>query len=198
MRWIFGSSVDVVRAWVRSGMEENVLINISRANIKCEIPERAAIDMLAYHTNTRKMGVCSAVQVMYRHFAEACEKVFREEGDEALSLFIEKEHVGFVGDWLKAQGRADGQLSKGHGEELIQTREVFDLVFASMICHTAAKRAQWQVEHELRKYELALVHDGLGRKPAKNRQSDAPGRSNRDQTQTPNSTTNSLTYDVPM
>lgn len=112
MRWIFGSSVDVVRAWVSSGMEENVLINISRANIKCEIPERAAIDMLAYHTNTRKMGVCSAVQVMYRHFAEACEKVFREEGDEALSLFIEKEHVGFVGDWLKAQGRADGHPSK--------------------------------------------------------------------------------------
>ena len=64
--------------------------------------------------------------------------------------------------------------------------------------HTATKRAQWQVEHELRKYELALVHGGFGRKSAKNRQSDTRRRSNRDQTQTPNLTSNSLTYDVTM
>lgn len=36
-----------------------------------------------------------------------------------------------------------------------------------MIGHTAAKRAQWQVEHELRKYALALAHDGIGRNPQK-------------------------------
>jgi hypothetical protein len=66
-----------------------------------------------------------------------------------------------------------------------------------MIGHTATKCAQWQVEHELRKYELALVHDGFGRKPAKNRQS-AFRRSNRDQTETLNLASNSLAYDVPM
>jgi len=55
---------------------------------------------------------------------------------------------------------------------------------------------EWQIEHELRKYELALVHDGLGREPAKNRQFGARRRSNRDQTQISNLTTKSLTYDV--
>jgi hypothetical protein len=50
-----------------------------------------------------------------------------------------------------------------------------------MVGHTATKRAQRQIEHELRKYELALVHSGFGRKPAKNHKSDAR-RSNRDQT----------------
>jgi len=101
---------------------------------------------------------------------------------------------------LTSMSRRDcavGQLGKGHGEELIPTGEVFDLVLAPMVGHTAAKRAQWQVEHELRKYELALVHDGFGRKPEKNRQSDFR-RSNRDQTETPNSTSKSLTYDVLM
>jgi hypothetical protein len=87
--------------------------------------------------------------------------------------------------------------SEGHGEELIQAREVFDFVLSVVIGHSAAKRAQRQVEHELRKNELALVHGGLGRESAKNRQS-AVRRSNRDQTQTPNLASNSLTYDVPM
>jgi hypothetical protein len=49
----------------------------------------------------------------------------------------------------------------------------------------------------LRKYELALVHGGFGRKPAKNPKSDFR-RSNRDQTETPNSTSKSVTYDALM
>ena len=101
-------------------------------------------------------------------------------------------------DFDVAQGLAVGQLGKCHGEELILAGEVLDLVFAVVVGHTATKRAQWQVEHELRKYELALVHEGLGRDTAKNRQSDTRPRSNRDQTQTPNLTSKSLTYDVPM
>jgi hypothetical protein len=100
-------------------------------------------------------------------------------------------------DFDVAQGLPIRQLSKGHGKELIQTGEVLDLVFAFVIGDTAAKRAQWQVEHELRKYELALVHGGFGRKSAKNRQSDFR-RSNRDQTQALNSSSKSLTYDVLM
>jgi hypothetical protein len=66
-----------------------------------------------------------------------------------------------------------------------------------VVGHTASERAQRQVEHELRKYELALVHGGFGRKSAKNPKSDFR-RSNRDQTQAPNSTSKSLTYDVLM
>ena len=100
-------------------------------------------------------------------------------------------------DFDVAQRLAVGQLGEGHGEELVQAREVLDLVFAFVFGHTATKRAQRQVEHELRKYELALVHDGFGREPAKNRQS-ASLRSNRDQTETLNLASNSLTYDVPM
>jgi hypothetical protein len=41
------------------------------------------------------------------------------------------------------------------------------------------------------------VHGGYGRKPAKNPKSDFR-RSNRDQTETPNSTSKSLTYDALM
>ena len=100
-------------------------------------------------------------------------------------------------DFDVAKGLAVGQLSEGHGEELVQAREVFDLVFASVICHTAAKRTQRQIEHELRKNELALVHGGFGRKSAKNPKSGFR-RSNRDQTETPNSSSESLTYDAPM
>ena len=90
-----------------------------------------------------------------------------------------------------------GQLGESHRKELVQAREVLYLVFAPVLGHTTAKRGQRQIEHELRKYELALVHDDFRRKPAKNRQSDVR-RSNRDQTETPNSTSKSLTYDVLM
>ena len=100
-------------------------------------------------------------------------------------------------DFDIAQRLPVGQLRKGHGEELIQTREVFDLVLASVIGHAATKRGQRQEKHELREYELALVHRGFGRKSAKNPKSDFR-RSNRDQIQTLNSPSKSLTYDVLM
>ena len=100
-------------------------------------------------------------------------------------------------DFDVAQGLAVGQLGEGHGEELVQAGEVLDLVLAPVVGDTTAKRAQREIEHELRKYELALVHDGFGRKSAKNRKSRFR-RSNRDQTETPNSTSKSLTYDVLM
>ena len=100
-------------------------------------------------------------------------------------------------DFDVAQGLAVGQLRKGHGEKLVQAREVLDLVLSPVLGHTASERAQRQIEHELRKYELALVHGDFGRKSAKNPKSDFR-RSNRDQTQTPNSASKSLTYDVLM
>lgn len=96
-----------------------------------------------------------------------------------------------------AQRLSIRQLGKGHGEELIQVREVLDLVLASVLGHTTVKGAQWQVQHELRQYELALVHRSFGRKSTRNPKSDFR-RSNRDQTETPNSTSKPLTYDVLM
>jgi len=59
-------------------------------------------------------------------------------------------------------------------------------------------RAFKKLEQELRKYELALVHGGFWGKPAKNHKSASRRRSNRDQTEAPNLTSNLLTYDVPM
>ncbi len=100
-------------------------------------------------------------------------------------------------DFDVAQGLAVGQLGKGHGEELVQTREVFDFVLSVVIGHTAAKRTHWQVEHELRKYELALVHGNFCGFPPKNPKSGFR-RSNRYQTQMSNSANNTLTYDAPM
>jgi hypothetical protein len=102
--------------------------------------------------------------------------------------------LGAQVDFDVAQRFAVGQLGEGHGEELVQAREVFDLVFSVVLGHTAAKCAQWQIQHELGEYELALMHGSFGRKPAKNRQSDARRRSNRDQTETPYSSSNSLAY----
>ena len=94
-----------------------------------------------------------------------------------------------------AQGLAVGQLRKRHGQELIQTREIFDLVFAAMRGYTAAKGAQWQEGHELGKHELALVHGSPWRDDAKDHEF-GDRRSNIDQTQTLNLASKSLTYDV--
>lgn len=96
-----------------------------------------------------------------------------------------------------AQRFSKGQLRKRHGKKLIQTREVLDLVIASMRRHTPAKCAQRQIYHELRKHELALVHGDPSRDDAKDRNSDSK-RSNRDQNKTQNFLNGSLTYRVLM
>jgi hypothetical protein len=69
-------------------------------------------------------------------------------------------------------------------------------VFSVVIGHTPAKRTQRQVQHELRKHELALVHGDFCGFPPKNPKSELR-RSNRDQTETPNFASKSLTYDTP-
>ena len=110
---------------------------------------------------------------------------------------VQPSGLGAQVDFYDTQGLAVGQLGECHGEELIQTPEVFDLVFSIVIGHTAAKRTQRQMDHELRKYELALVHgDFCGFRP-KNPKSDFR-RSNRDETEMPNSASESLNYDVSM
>jgi hypothetical protein len=96
-----------------------------------------------------------------------------------------------------AQGLAVGQLRKRHGQKLVQARKILDLVIAAMRGHTATKSAQWQESHELRKHEFALVHGSPLREDAKDHEFGVR-RSNRDQTQIPNSTSKSLTYDVLM
>ena len=101
--------------------------------------------------------------------------------------------VDFDIDFDSAQGFAVGQLRKRHGKELIQTGEVFDLVISLMRGHAAGKGSQRQMLHELREYELALVHGGLERKSAQNPKSGLR-RSNRNQTEKVNSPSNSLTY----
>ncbi len=105
--------------------------------------------------------------------------------------------LGSQVDFDIAQGLAIGQLRECHGEELVQAREVFDLVVAPMFGHTPAKGAHGQIGHELRKNELALMHIGPSRGCAKGHKSDAR-RSNRDQTGMPNSASKSLTYEALM
>ena len=90
-----------------------------------------------------------------------------------------------------------GQLGECHRKELIQTREVVNFVIAPIFGYAAAKGAQRQVRHELRKHELALVHSGQMRIRAKDPQSDIRC-SNRDQTEMLISANKSLTYDVLM
>ena len=63
------------------------------------------------------------------------------------------------------------QLRKRHRKELIQTSKVFDLVVAPMGGDTASKSGQWQMHHDLRKNEFALVHESSSRNNANSPQS---------------------------
>ena len=92
-----------------------------------------------------------------------------------------------------AQRLARGQLRKSHGEELIQAREGLHLVIASMGCHAAAKGGEGHMGCHLRKYEHASMHKSLWRRSAKGLKL-ALRCSNRDQTKSLVSVTNSLTY----
>jgi len=95
-------------------------------------------------------------------------------------------------DFDIAQRLAVGQLSKGHGQELIHAGEVVDLVIALVSGHTSAKSAQWQKCHELRENKLALVHGGPLRDDAKDHKSWNQS-SNRDQAEMPENHCESLT-----
>jgi hypothetical protein len=70
-----------------------------------------------------------------------------------------------------AQRLAVGQLSKGHGQELVHAGELLNLVIATVSRHAAAKSAQGQKRHELRENKLALVHCGPLRANAKDHKS---------------------------
>jgi len=94
-----------------------------------------------------------------------------------------------------AQRLAVGQLSKGHGQELIHAGEVVDLVIAAVSSHASTKSAQWQKRHELREKKLALVHGGPLRDDAKNHKS-WNRSSNRDQTEMPENHYESLAYEA--
>ena len=96
-----------------------------------------------------------------------------------------------------AQRLAVGQLSKGHGQELVHAGEILNLVIASVLGNAAAKRAQRQEGHELRENELALVHCGPLRANARDHKS-WNRSSNRDQTEMPKNQGKSLTYVVLM
>ena len=111
----------------------------------------------------------------------------------AESHVIEPRRLRSQVDFDVAQRLAVSKLRKRHGEKLIQTREVLDLVLAPVRGDTAPERGQRQVCHDLRKNELALMHRDLLRKFAKNPNS-ALRRSNRDQNKTSIYSSESLTY----
>ena len=80
-----------------------------------------------------------------------------------------------------AQRLAVGQLSKGHGQELVHAGEVLNFVIAAVSVHASTESAQGQKRHELRENKLALVHCGPLRANAKDHKS-WNRSSNRDQT----------------
>ena len=100
-------------------------------------------------------------------------------------------------DFDVAQGLAVGQLSEGHGQELIHAGELLDLVIATVSRYASAKSAQWQEGHELRENKLALVHEGPLRADAKDHKS-WNRSSNRDQTKIVKNQGKSLTYEALM
>jgi hypothetical protein len=62
-----------------------------------------------------------------------------------------------------AQTLPEGQLRKHHHQQLLQTREAFDLVLAVAPSDAAPERRQRQMRHQLCKNPLADVHRDFGR-----------------------------------
>ena len=96
-----------------------------------------------------------------------------------------------------AQRLSVGQLSKGHGQELVHAGEILKLVIATVSRHASTKSAQGQKRHELRENKLALVHCGPLRANAKDHKS-WNRNSNRDQTEMMKNQGKSLTYEALM
>ena len=96
-----------------------------------------------------------------------------------------------------AQRLAVGQLSKGHGQELVHAGEILDLVIAPVRGHASTKSAQGQKRHELRENKFAVVHGCPLRDDAKDHKS-WNRSSNRDQTEMPENHCESLTYEALM
>ena len=96
-----------------------------------------------------------------------------------------------------AQRLAVGQLSKGHGQELVHAGEILNLVIAAVSGHASTESAQGQKRHELRENKLALVHCGPLRANAKDHKS-WNRSSNRDQTEKLKNQGKSLTYEALM
>ena len=100
-------------------------------------------------------------------------------------------------DFDATQRLALGQLSEGHGQELVHAGEVLDLVIATLRGHALTKSAQGQNRHELRENKLALVHGGPLRADAKDHKAWYRS-SNRGQTEMPENHCESLTYEALM
>ena len=96
-----------------------------------------------------------------------------------------------------AQRLAVGQLSKGHGQELVHAGEILNLVIATVSGHASTESAQGQKRHDLRENKLALVHCGPLLANAKDHKS-WNRSSNRDQTEMMKNQGKSLTYEALM
>jgi hypothetical protein len=55
-------------------------------------------------------------------------------------------------------------LREGHAQELIQTRETFDVAVALVLQDGTTKRVQWQMLHELGEHVTTLVHGDILRR----------------------------------
>ena len=80
-----------------------------------------------------------------------------------------------------AQTLAIGELRESHTQELVQTGERLDFVFASVPTYASAKRGQRKVLHQLCEHQLALVHRSPPRSHASQSRRSRIRSSNRDQ-----------------
>ena len=111
---------------------------------------------------------------------------------------VQASSLGAKVDLNVAQALAVRELGEGHCKELIQAFEVFDLVVSRPSLDAAGEGGQWQVRHELRKNEFALMHELPRRSKAAKRDSSQVRCSNRHQTKSSIYANNSLTYLTPM
>ena len=93
-----------------------------------------------------------------------------------------------------AQRLSVGELSKGHRQELIEAREVLNLVIALVPSHASAKCREWQMRHDLSEYEFALMHWNSTRMQTAKGAKLQNRCSNRDQRKTSIYPNKSLTY----
>jgi len=74
-----------------------------------------------------------------------------------------------------------GQLSEGHTEKLIETRERLDLVFPIVPGNASTKRRQWKMLRQLCENQSSLVHSATPRSQSSERDRTGDCSSNRDQ-----------------
>jgi hypothetical protein len=114
-RWLCKAQLTVVRYWSNE-KDTSVLENLAKANITVRIPAIAWCHLIAHAVRWRiaELGVGEVAQRLYRVFATHCAVLWKNQGFNAVKSWLggAEANLGDVGDWLIAEGIAQGHPVK--------------------------------------------------------------------------------------